>query len=264
MGSSASYERKPYILDSRDSQISNSKSGVYKRLLNDYSIQFTIETAEELTFRILLSSINMKKLFLLLCGFQLLNTIAEGFRGGKDAISVGAIADVFANVGRPSFRPNKIAKEPPMPSFGGTQTNDGTSTGGTAYVDGHVGGPSIGPNVGGPRIGPGNNNIINRPRSIPPRTDNRRYRYRQPQQSIGSRYGNTRSNVNRVTKYRASSTESCSRSALSLLPSADGSGYCTSSCYNILGRENAEKCCQSADSIEAYPVTCYPCKLCTF
>ena len=67
-----------------------------------------------------------------------------------------------------------------------------------------------------------------------------------------------------VTKYRASSTESCSRSALSLLPSADGSGYCTSSCYSILGRESAEKCCQSADSIEAYPVTCYPCKLCTF
>ena len=67
-----------------------------------------------------------------------------------------------------------------------------------------------------------------------------------------------------VTKYRASSTESCSRSALSLLPSADGSGYCTSSCYIILGRESAEKCCQSADSIEANPVTCYPCKLCTF
>ena len=67
-----------------------------------------------------------------------------------------------------------------------------------------------------------------------------------------------------VTKYRASSTESCSRSALSLLPSAGSSGHCTSSCYSILGRENAEKCCQSADSIEAYPVTCYPCKLCTF
>ena len=67
-----------------------------------------------------------------------------------------------------------------------------------------------------------------------------------------------------VTNYRASSTESCSRSALSLLPSADGSGYCTSSCYSILGRENAEKCCQSADSIETYPVTCHPCKLCVF
>ena len=66
------------------------------------------------------------------------------------------------------------------------------------------------------------------------------------------------------TKYRASPTESCSRSALSLLPSVGGSVYCTSSCYSILGRENADKCCQSADSIEAYPVTCYPCKLCAF
>ena len=316
------------------------------------------------------------KIFLLLCIFQLLNTIAEGqnrFKGGKDtnsaspaAISVELPPVAETRIGsiRPSSNTNNYGRNPDYSrdryeryEYANNKVDE-SNTNARSFA-GQGGGfdaiSAFGDVLGGLLASPRNNNRINRPRSNPPRADNRRYRYPQPQQSIERRYENPRSNVNRVyggysqprttqsnsysrspanqvyvssgftpsttyytkpvsktyvnsgsnsiftpsttyyskpvaktyvssgssssssskpvyvnsisttvTKYRASSTESCSKSALSLLPSAYGSGYCSSSCYSILGRESAEKCCQSADSIEAYPVTCYPCKLCTF
>ena len=66
---------------------------MYIRLLNGKSIQFMIETAPSS------AGINMMKLFLLLCIFQLLKTNVEGvnrFKGGKLSISIRRIR-IFRN-----------------------------------------------------------------------------------------------------------------------------------------------------------------------
>ena len=177
------------------------------------------------------------KIFLLLCIFQLLNTIAEGqnrFKGGKDtnsaspaAISVELPPVAETRIGsiRPSSNTNNYGRNPDYSrdryeryEYANNKVDE-SNTNARSFA-GQGGGfdaiSAFGDVLGGLLVSPRNNNRINRPRSNPPRADNRRYRYPQPQQSIERRYENPRSNVNRVyggySQPRTTQSNSYSRS----------------------------------------------------